>query len=57
MVEMLQGERLPRALNGRYLKKYFPVFGKTLEDKDRRYLNIIIGTIFRANAYFVILYP
>ena len=24
MVEMMQGERLPRALNGRYLKKYYP---------------------------------
>ena len=24
MVETLQGERLPRALNGRYLKKYYP---------------------------------
>jgi hypothetical protein len=24
MVEMLQGERLPRALNGGYLKKYYP---------------------------------
>ena len=23
MVETMQGERLPRALNGRYLKKYF----------------------------------
>ena len=24
MVETMQGERLPRALNGRYLKKYYP---------------------------------
>ena len=24
MVETVQGERLPRALNGRYLKKYYP---------------------------------
>ena len=24
MVEMMQGEHLPRALNGRYLKKYYP---------------------------------
>jgi hypothetical protein len=24
MLEMLQGERLPRAINGKYLKKYFP---------------------------------
>jgi hypothetical protein len=24
LVEMMQGERLPRALNGRYLKKYYP---------------------------------
>ena len=24
MVKTLQGERLPRALNGRYLKKYYP---------------------------------
>ena len=24
MVETLQGKRLPRALNGRYLKKYYP---------------------------------
>ena len=24
IVETLQGERLPRALNGRYLKKYYP---------------------------------
>ena len=24
MVETLQGEHLPRALNGRYLKKYYP---------------------------------
>ena len=24
IVEALQGERLPRALNGRYLKKYYP---------------------------------
>ena len=24
IVETLQGDRLPRALNGRYLKKYYP---------------------------------
>ena len=24
LVETMQGERLPRALNGRYLKKYYP---------------------------------
>ena len=24
MMEMVQGERLPRAINGRYLKKYYP---------------------------------
>ena len=24
IVEMLQGDRLSRALNGRYLKKYYP---------------------------------
>ena len=24
MVETMQGERLPRVLNGRYLKKYYP---------------------------------
>ena len=24
MMEMLQGDRLPRAINGRYLKKYYP---------------------------------
>ena len=24
ILEMLQGERLPRALNGKYLKKYYP---------------------------------
>ena len=24
MVEIMQGEHLPRALNGRYLKKYYP---------------------------------
>ena len=24
MVETIQGERLPRALSGRYLKKYYP---------------------------------
>ena len=37
MVETMQGERLPRALNGRYLKKYYPACGKTLEDKGGRY--------------------
>ena len=24
MIEMLQGDRLPRAINGRYLKTYYP---------------------------------
>ena len=24
MMEMMQGERLPRAINGRYLKKFYP---------------------------------
>jgi Mg2+ and Co2+ transporter CorA len=31
MVETLQGLRLPRALNGRYLKNFIQVFGKTLD--------------------------
>jgi hypothetical protein len=31
MVESLQGQQLPRALNGRYLKKFYQVYGKMLE--------------------------
>jgi hypothetical protein len=31
MVESLQGQQLPRALNGRYLKKFYQVYGKILE--------------------------
>ena len=46
MVETLQGERLPRALNRRYLKKYYSAFGKTLEDEDGRCLNIALTTFF-----------
>ena len=37
MVETMQGERLPMALNGRYLKKYYPAYGETLEDEDGWY--------------------
>ena len=36
MVEMLQGERLSKAINGRYLKKYYPACGKMHEDGDVR---------------------
>jgi hypothetical protein len=31
MVESLQGQQLPRALNGRYLKKFYPSVWKMLE--------------------------
>jgi hypothetical protein len=27
-VELLKGDKLPKALNGKYLKKYFPTFGR-----------------------------
>ena len=37
MVETMQGEHLSRALNRRYLKKYYPACGKMLEDEDGRY--------------------
>ena len=47
MMETLQEKRLPRALNGRYLKKYYPVFGKTLEDENDQYLDIAFSIIFR----------
>ena len=33
MVEMLQGERLPKTLNGRYMKKYYPAFARRLKTK------------------------
>ena len=56
MVETPQGERLPRALNERYLKNTTHVFGKTLEDKDGRYLNIALSIIFRQILDLAILY-
>jgi hypothetical protein len=31
MLNTLRGERLPRALNGRYLKNITQVYGRTLE--------------------------
>jgi hypothetical protein len=34
MVETLQGERLPRALNRRYLKSIILAYGKMLEEED-----------------------
>ena len=38
MVETMQGERLPRALNGRYLKKYLSQrVARCLKNEDSRY--------------------
>ena len=37
MVETVQGERLPRAINGRYLRSSILAYGKVHEDEDGRY--------------------
>ena len=45
-METLQGDRLPRAINGKYLKKYYPACGKMHEEKMTDFMKIVLSSIF-----------
>ena len=47
MMETVQGERLPRAINGRYLKKYYPSVWQSAWRRRWLVLDIALSFIFR----------
>jgi hypothetical protein len=43
MVESLQGQQLPRAFNGRYLKNFIQVCGRMIEDSWPVFMKIALS--------------
>ena len=46
IMETVQGERLPRAINGKYLKKFYPSVWQDARRKDGRFVKIVLSNIF-----------
>ena len=47
MMEMLQGDRLPRVINGKYLKKFYPSVWQDAWRRVGRFMKIVFSSVFR----------